>query len=67
MINLSYGGDIEKLRAMPGFAGFRDVAAAHGVELMLSVMSPAAAINIGAGAVSLAYCSRNPQEYWGQD
>ncbi len=64
MIGVSYGGDIGKLRAMPGFAEFSKVAAEHGVELMLSVMSPAAAINIGAGAVSLAYCSKNPAEFW---
>lgn len=64
VIGVSYGGDIEKLRAMPGFTEFSQVAAENGVELMLSMMSPAAAINIGAGAVSLAYCSRDPGEFW---
>lgn len=64
VIGVSYGGDTDKLRAMPGFAEFSKVAAEHGVELMLSVMSPAAAINIGAGAVSLAYCSKTPEEFW---
>jgi DegV family protein with EDD domain len=63
MMGVSYGGDTDKLRAMPGFAEFSKVAAEHGVELMLSLMSPAAAINVGAGAVSLAYCSRNSLEF----
>lgn len=65
VIGVSYGGDTDKLSAMPGFAEFSKVAADHGVELMLSVMSPAAAINIGAGAISLAYCSETPGEFWG--
>lgn len=63
MMGVSYGGDTDKLRAMPGFAEFSRVATEYGVELMLSVMSPAAAINVGAGAVSLAYCSRNSEEF----
>lgn len=66
LVCVSYGGEVDKLHAMPGFAELARVAAEHGVELMLAVMSPAAAINIGAGAVSLAYCSKNPQEYWSQ-
>ena len=65
VISISYGGETDKLRAMPGFAAFSKVAAEHGVELMLSVMSPAAAINIGAAAMSLAYCSKHPEEFWG--
>ncbi len=64
MISVSYGGDTDKLHAMPGFTALKNVAAVHGVELMLSVMSPAAAINIGAGAISLAYCSKNPKEFF---
>lgn len=64
VIGVSYGGDTDRLQAMPGFAEFRQVAADHGIELMLSVMSPAAALNIGAGAVSLAYCSKTPEEFW---
>ncbi len=65
MMNVSYGGDIDKLRSMPGFAELNSAAAEHGVELMLSVMSPAAAINIGTGAVSLAYCGNDPNEFEG--
>lgn len=64
VIGVSYGGEIDQLRALPGFAEFSKVAAEHGVELMLSMMSPAAAINIGAGAVSLAYCCDTPGEFW---
>jgi fatty acid-binding protein DegV len=63
MMGVSYGGDTDKVRAMPGFAEFSKVAAEHGVELMLSVMSPAAAINVGTGAISLAYCSKNSIEF----
>ena len=63
MVGVSYSGDPEKIRAMPGFAELSKVSAEHGVELMLSMMSPAAAINVGVGTLSLAYCAKNPDSF----
>ena len=60
MVGVSYSGDPEKIRAMPGFAELRKAAEEHGVELMLSMMSPAAALNVGIGTVSMAYCAKDP-------
>lgn len=63
MISMSYSGDPEKIRAMPGFAELSKVAAEHSIELMLSMMSPAAAIHVGIGTLSLAYCTKNPESF----
>jgi DegV family protein with EDD domain len=65
MVNISYGGDLGRLHFMPGFLALSKAAADHNVELMLSVMSPAAAINIGIGALSVAFCSKDPDEFEG--
>jgi DegV family protein with EDD domain len=63
MVGVSFGGDPEKLHAMDGFAELEQAAAENNVELMLSMMAPAAAINIGVGAVTLAYCARDAAEF----
>lgn len=63
MVGVSYGGDPELVRTMPGFVRLQQAAAENGVELMLSMMSPAGATNVGVGAVSIAYCARNPIEF----
>lgn len=52
---VSYGGELEVLASLPGYTVLRDVAARHGIELLASVMSAAAAVNVGAGCVSVAY------------
>lgn len=63
MIGISYGGDPARVPAMPGYAELADAARAHGVELMLSMMAPAAAVNVGGGAVTLAYCAPDAAEF----
>lgn len=65
MLGISYGGDPEKLKAMPGYEALASSAAAHGVELMLSMMAPATAVNVGSGAVSLAYCANDGGDFEG--
>ena len=52
---VSYGGELGELEALPGYAALRDTAAQHGIELLASMMSVAAAVNVGAGCVSVAY------------
>ena len=63
MVGISYGGDCEKLRAMPGFVELENAAREKNVELMLSIMSPAAAVNVGVGAVSLSYCASDVENF----
>src|SRR3546814_3908197 len=46
---VSYGGELEALAALPGYAVLRDVAARHGIELLASVVSMAAAVTVGVG------------------
>lgn len=56
LINVSYGGDLSVVYDMPGFVALQRAAERHGIELMLSMMAPATAVNVGVGALSLAYC-----------
>lgn len=65
VVGISYGGDLALVRRMPGYAELAEVAVAHDVEIMLSMMAPAAAVNVGAGAVTLAYCAADAAEYEG--
>lgn len=57
---ISYGGALERVPAMPGYAGLQAAAAAHGVTVLLAPMSKTAAVNVGAGAVSLAFVAGSP-------
>lgn len=52
---VSYGGELDALAHLPGYEVLRDVAVRHGIELLASVMSVTAAVNVGAGCVSIAY------------
>ncbi|MFT4045059.1 MAG: DegV family protein [Solimonas sp.] len=53
---VSYGGELAELTAMPGYAQLREAAARRGIELLPSMMSATAAVNVGAGCVAVAYC-----------
>lgn len=54
-ICVSYGGALEVLHALPGYAELRAVAARHCVTLLESMMSMTAAVNVGAGCLAIAY------------
>jgi fatty acid-binding protein DegV len=54
---ISYGGNPEQVRSMPGYAGLESAAREHGVDVLTSVMSMTAAVNVGSGAVSIAYAA----------
>lgn len=56
LVNVSYGGELAALRALPGFTALERAAEQYRIELMLSTMAPATAVNVGVGALSLAYC-----------
>ena len=63
MIGISYGGDPSAITKMAGYSELAETAAKAGVELMLSTMAPAAAVNVGAGALTLAYCAPDAGEF----
>ncbi|NGY06527.1 DegV family protein [Solimonas terrae] len=52
---VSYGGELERLAELPGYAALQDATTRHGIQLLASVMSATAAVNVGAGCVSVAY------------
>ncbi|WP_323001223.1 DegV family protein [Denitromonas sp.] len=56
-ICVSYGGPVDRVQAMPGFADMKQTARAAGVEVLVSHMSQTAAINVGAGALCVAFAA----------
>lgn len=54
-ICISYGGELEELYQLPGYAQMADVAAAHKVELLASTLSITGVINVGEGSVTVAF------------
>jgi fatty acid-binding protein DegV len=52
---ISYGGDPAQIPQLPGYAHLAAAAQAREVELLTSIMSATAAVNIGAKCVTVAY------------
>lgn len=56
-ICISYGGMPRDVECMPGYAELADVADGHAVRILISPMSKTAAVNVGPGALSLAFAA----------
>jgi DegV family protein with EDD domain len=56
-VSISYGGPLEKLPTFPGYADLLRAATECGVEVLISPMSKTAAVNVGPGAVSVAFAA----------
>ena len=56
-VMISYGGNPREIMTMQGYRNLHEFAEGHGVKVYLTIMSIAAGINVGPGALSLAYCS----------
>ena len=56
-ICISYGGQPEVVRGLPGYAALAEMASGHGAEILVSPMSKTAAVNVGPGAMSLAFAA----------
>ncbi len=52
---ISYAGDLAELEKHKSIRKFRNYAADRGVEVLESLMSTTACVNVGPGAISLAY------------
>ncbi|HEX6549816.1 MAG TPA: DegV family protein, partial [Gammaproteobacteria bacterium] len=58
VICMSYAGNPDVIRQHPAYANFAKVAATHGVELLLTVMSITAGINMGPGSFAIGYAAQ---------
>lgn len=56
---MSYGGDLEEMRALPGYERLRDACLAANVEVFESIMSLTGMVNVGKGALTLAFAAEN--------
>ena len=54
---LCYGGELDEMRAMPGYTALREACEAHGVEVFESVMSLTGMVNVGKGAVVVGFAA----------
>lgn len=57
LVCLSYGGEPSAVSRLPGYGLLAKAAAAHGVSLLIAPMSKTAAVNVGPGALSLAFAA----------
>jgi len=56
-VAIGYGGELDEMRALPGYEELRRTCAEHGVELLESLMSLTGMVNVGKGAVAVAFAS----------
>ena len=54
---LSYGGELDEMRALPGYAQLRAIAAEHNVDVYESVMSLTGMVNVGKGALVVGFAA----------
>jgi len=54
---VSYGGELDELRSLPGHDWLREACMAYNIELFESVMSLTGMVNIGKGAVALGFAA----------
>ncbi|HET6434971.1 MAG TPA: DegV family protein [Xanthomonadaceae bacterium] len=54
---LSYGGELEEMRALPGYDKLRATCAEHHVEVFESVMSLTGMVNVGKGALVVGFAA----------
>jgi DegV family protein with EDD domain len=54
---LSYGGELEEMRQLPGYQRLRGVCTDHGIEAFESVMSLTGMINVGKGGLCVGFAA----------
>lgn len=62
VVVLSYGGALEELERLPGYADLQATCRDRNVDFMVSQMSVTGAINVGEGALALAFADE-PHEF----
>lgn len=58
-LTLCYGGHLDGMRALPGYARLREACASHNVEVFESVMSTTGMVNVGRGAVVVGFAAKD--------
>ncbi|MBN8214547.1 MAG: DegV family protein [Xanthomonadales bacterium] len=54
---MSYGGELEEMRLLPGYTELTDVCRTHGVEVFESVMSLTGMVNVGKGSLVIGFAA----------
>ena len=54
---VSYAGDTQEVTTWPSYLALKNLCARRGVELLLSTMSMTGGLNVGAGALSIAFAT----------
>ena len=54
---LSYGGELEEMRKLPGYASLIKLCKEREIEVLESLMSVTGAINVGEGALAVAFAA----------
>jgi DegV family protein with EDD domain len=54
---LSYGGELDEMRALAGYDDLRAACVAHNIEVFESVMSLTGMVNVGKGALVVAFAA----------
>lgn len=54
---LSYGGEPDEVRSMPGYRRFARLAVDRDIQILVSAMSKTAAVNVGPGALAAAFAA----------
>lgn len=57
---MSYGGKLEEMRALPGYADLVATCRQHGIDVFESMMSLTAMVNVGRGSLTLGFASDAP-------
>jgi DegV family protein with EDD domain len=56
-VALCYGGELDEMRALPGYGELVESCRAHQVELFETVMSLTGMVNVGKGALAIGFAS----------
>ncbi|GAB3379958.1 DegV family protein [Lysobacter fragariae] len=56
-LGVSFGGELEELRALPGYSTLRQACAVNHVEMIESMMALTSMVNIGKGGLALGYAA----------
>ena len=52
---ISYGGQLDEMRSLPGYERMVAICKQHGIERVESMLSMTGGINVGPGALTLAF------------
>lgn len=56
-MSLSYGGELDEMRRLPGYDRLREICAEHNVEVFESFMGLSGLVNVGKGAMVVAFAA----------